>query len=409
MSKFKYIIIFALVYFFSPNGLSSLPNLSISYLLKDVFKLTATQAAYFGAISILGWAIKPLWGLISDLFPIKGSRRRNYLILTSLVASFCWLILALTSNYNVWLLLLILTFSSFAYAFQDVVTDAYMVEIGKKENKLREFQSVQWLAVSLARIITGVAGGLAAAKLSYQTTFGIAFFFPLIVAIISYLLLKNEPETIMRFQEFKKVFKVAFLNKDFLLVTLVLFLWNFLPSFGTPFFYYMVDELKFSKILIGTLNSISAIGSAIGAMIFGSFLRRVNFKKLFIFSILISSIGTFFVLIYLTDFVKNNHTLAVVLSIFDRIVFGALGMIAFLTMLTLAAQKTESLVAGSMFAFVTSIINLASMGSGFLGGYLYSKIGLGPLIVVSAVTSLIILIFVPFLKLEDNEENSGSE
>ncbi len=61
MSKFKYIIIFALVYFFSPNGLSSLPNLSISYLLKDVFKLTATQAAYFSAISILGWAIKPLW------------------------------------------------------------------------------------------------------------------------------------------------------------------------------------------------------------------------------------------------------------------------------------------------------------------------------------------------------------
>jgi MFS-type transporter involved in bile tolerance (Atg22 family) len=78
--------------------------------------------------------------LISDLVPIKGSRRRNYLILTSLIASFCWLILALTSNYNVWLLLLILTISSFAYAFQDVVTDAYMVEIGKKENSLREFQ-----------------------------------------------------------------------------------------------------------------------------------------------------------------------------------------------------------------------------------------------------------------------------
>lgn len=162
----------------------------------------------------------------------------------------------------------------------------------------------------------------------------------------------------------------------------------------------MVDELKFSKILIGTLNSISAIGSALGAMIFGSFLRGVNFKKLLIFSILIGGLGTFFSLIYLLDFVKNNQSLAIALSIFDRIVFGALGMIAFLTMLTFAAQKTESLVAGSMFAFLTSIINLGIMGSGFLGGYLYSKIGLGPLIIVSGLTSLMILIFVPFLKIE---------
>jgi len=400
MRKFKYIIIFALVYFLSPNGLSSLPNLSINYLLKDVFKLTATQAAYFGAISILGWAIKPLWGLISDLFPIKGSRRRNYLILTSIITSFCWLILALTQNYNVWLLLLILTFSSFAYAFQDVVADAYMVEIGKRENKLREFQSVQWAAVSLAQIITGFAGGLAAEKLAYQTTFTLAFFFPFSVALITYFLLRHEPEAILKFYEFKQVFKSAILNKEFLLVTLFLFLWNFSPSYGTPFFYYMVDELKFSKILIGTLGSIAAIGSAIGAMIFGIFLRWVNFKKLLIFSILIGGLGTFFSLIYLLDFVKNNQTLAIVLSIFDRIVFGSLGMIAFLTMLTFAAQKTESLVAGSMFAFLTSIINLGSIGSSFLGGYLYAKIGLGPLIVVSGLTSLMILIFVPFLKIE---------
>ncbi len=402
--KFKYVIIFALVYFFSPNGLSSLPNLSISYLLKDVFKLTATQAAYFSAISILGWAIKPLWGLISDLLPIKGSRRRNYLILTSLVAAFCWLILALTQNYNVWLLLLILTFSSFAFAFQDVVTDAYMVEIGKKENKLREFQSVQWMAVSIAQIITGFAGGLAAQKLAYQTTFAISFFFPFAVALIAFLLLRHEPEAILKFYEFKQVFKSAILNKEFLLITLFLFLWNFSPSYGTPFFYYMVDELKFSKILIGTLGSVAAIGSALGAIIFGTFLRKINFKKLLIFSILIGGLGTFFSLIYLAHFVKNNQPLAIALSVFDRIVFGSLGMIAFLTMLTFAAQKTESLVAGSMFAFLTSIINLGGIGSSFLGGFLYSKIGLGPLIIVSGLTSLAILIFIPFLKIENQNK-----
>jgi predicted MFS family arabinose efflux permease len=53
-----------------------------------------------------------------------------------------------------------------------------------------------------------------------------------------------------------------------------------------------------------------------------------------------------------------------------------------------------------MFAFLTSIINLGSISSSFLGGYLYSKIDLGQLIVVSDLTSLMILFFVPFLRIE---------
>jgi predicted MFS family arabinose efflux permease len=53
-----------------------------------------------------------------------------------------------------------------------------------------------------------------------------------------------------------------------------------------------------------------------------------------------------------------------------------------------------------MFAFLTSIINLGSISSSFLGGYLYSKIGLEPLIFVSGLTSLMILVFVPFLRIE---------
>jgi hypothetical protein len=55
-----------------------------------------------------------------------------------------------------------------------------------------------------------------------------------------------------------------------------------------------------------------------------------------------------------------------------------------------------------IFAFLTSIINLGSISSSFLRSYLYSKIGLDPLIVISSLTSLMILVFVPFLKIENN-------
>jgi MFS family permease len=411
-SKAKLLIIFALVYFFSPNGLSSLPNQPIAYLLKEVLKLTATQAAYFSALAILGWAIKPLWGFISDNFPIFGSRRKSYLIIVSLLAGLGWLLLALTHNYTVGLLLVILTLSSFAYAFQDVVTDAHMIEMGKKENALTEFQSIQWLAVSVAQIITGFVGGLLAAKLSYQINFSIAMLFPLIVALFAVFLIR-EPATgkfsllsgeNLAVQNFKK----SFFNKEFLLIAIFLFLWNFSPSFGVPFFYYRVDELHFSKIFIGILASVAALGSALGAILFKFISIKVNFKKLLIFSILIAGLGTFFSLIYLAPFIKNNELLAKIISVADGIIWGSLGMIAFLTMLTFAAQKTVTMIAGTMFAFFTAVINLGTMTSQALGGFLYEKIGLAPLIIVSGITSLLILVLVPFLKTEYKANNETS-
>jgi predicted MFS family arabinose efflux permease len=181
-----------------------------------------------------------------------------------------------------------------------------------------------------------------------------------------------------------------------------LFLWRFSPSYGAPMFYYQVDTLKFSKIFIGVLSSLGAISAAFGSLVFNFVNKFIKFKKLLFWSILIGGLGSFWSLIYLTDFVKQNLLLAQILAVIDSLIWGALGMVAFLTMLTFAAQKTESAVAGSIFAFLTSIINLGLMGSQALGGYLYDKIGLGPLIIVSGLTSLAILIFLPFLKIEES-------
>ncbi len=124
-------IVFASVYFFSMNGLGALPGLAINFLLKDKAGLTPSQLAYFQAVTLIAWVIKPLWGMISDLFPIFGSRRKSYLVLTSLCAAACWLILALLPDPSIAApLLILLTLIYMAYAFQDVVSDGLMVETG---------------------------------------------------------------------------------------------------------------------------------------------------------------------------------------------------------------------------------------------------------------------------------------
>jgi hypothetical protein len=43
------------------------------------------EVATFSARLAIPWALKPLYGLLSDFVPLAGSRRKGYLIVTSAV------------------------------------------------------------------------------------------------------------------------------------------------------------------------------------------------------------------------------------------------------------------------------------------------------------------------------------
>ena len=78
-------LIFAIVYF--AQGMWYLPNLPITFLLKDTFDLSAAQTATFFAITVIPWLIKPVYGLISDFLLLFGQRRKSYFLLTSGLAA----------------------------------------------------------------------------------------------------------------------------------------------------------------------------------------------------------------------------------------------------------------------------------------------------------------------------------
>jgi len=59
-------------------GIASQP---IFFLLKDELHLSAAETAAFLATISIAWGIKPLYGLLSDFFPLFGYRRKSYLLL----------------------------------------------------------------------------------------------------------------------------------------------------------------------------------------------------------------------------------------------------------------------------------------------------------------------------------------
>src|SRR5262245_62985857 len=62
-----------------------LPAQPVRSLLRAGGK-TVSEITTFVALMALPWLIKPLFGLISDFFPVRGSRRKSYLLISSAVA-----------------------------------------------------------------------------------------------------------------------------------------------------------------------------------------------------------------------------------------------------------------------------------------------------------------------------------
>lgn len=398
-------VVFALIYFFSTNGMASLPGLTVNYLLKDVLHMTAAQSAYFAAVTMLGWAIKPLWGVISDSFPIFGYRRKSYLILTSIIAAGIWLVLGQQASYAVPFLTVMFIVSSFAYAFNDVVCDGLMVETGKPHGLTGQFQSWQWGAVYAASIITALLGGWVAAHLSPQTIFTINGIFPLIVlALVICFVPEKKSAAAGQWRTSVAALKSAAKDKTLWLVALFLFLWQFSPSFGAPFFYYKNDVLKFDPMFFGILGAVGNAFSLIGAVLFSKYAGKVKTARLINWAIILGVVTTLFDLAYFTRFVLEDVSRARIIALVSAAVFNVVGTFIFITLLNLSAEVCPKYGEGTVFAALMSVWNLGGMGSAALGGWLFEIIGLQPLIVVSALSTLLVWPVARMLRLNEKRE-----
>lgn len=396
--------VFALIYFFSTNGMASLPGLTISYLLKDVLHMTAAQSAYFSAVVMLGWAIKPVWGVISDSFSIFGYRRKSYLIVTSLAAAGIWFVLGRQTEYTIPFLMVLFVASSFAYAFNDVVCDGLMVETGKKHELTEQFQSWQWGGVYVASIFTALVGGWVAANLSPQTTFTINGIFPLIVLVLVVFFVSEQKSSASgQWRTSIAALKSAAGNRTLWLAALFLFLWNFRPSFGTPFFYYANDVLKFDPIFFGILGAVGNASSVVGVLFFSKYGEKVQMLKLIYFAVGIGVVTTLFDLVYFTQFVLEDVSRARAIAFLSATILNAIGSFVFLSLLTLSARVCPKYGEGTVFAALMSVWNLGGIGSSALGGWMFDQIGLRPLIVVSAFFTLLVLPVARMLKIDDGK------
>jgi len=378
----------AICYFL--QGFEALPSLSLLKYFKEVLMYPAEKLMTLNAIIGLAWIPKVLWGYFIDQF----LSRKTWITISLIIDLITVLFLGIWSLPLVMLITMMFVNSTDS-AIRDVGVDGTMCVEGKKYNITGKIQSLQWIAITIASVVTGLLGGYLADHFDYKVGFLLLIPFYALMFIPLYFYREQKVrKTRIRLADTFRPYKQIFKNKSFLWACLFLFLYKYSPSFGTPLNYIQRDSFAWSFRFMGILSTIASVISVVGAIIYWKVCQKINIKKWLYYSVFLGAITSLSYL-YFTPISAICYT----------ILYSLIGMFVHLIVMDFLAKSSIKGLEATTFALLCGINNLsAGTASSFSGAWLYPIFGLNWLIILSALTSFICLPIIRKLKIgEENE------
>ncbi len=379
-------LLFAVLYFVQGlaepgEGLIAQPVRS----LLSGWQKSPSEITQFMAIVSAPWAIKPLYGLLIDFVPLFGSRRRNYLLLATFITavSLFWLAVRMPAEGETFQLLAMLIVPTLAVAFSDVVADALMVEKGQPLGLTGRLQSIQWGSMYAATILAGSLGGWMSEHSRHELGFLICGLGALVTFVATWIWIHDasgrestalksltseaadqaEATAVPKETLWSRlgIMRRTLMSRHFLIIAVFLFLWNFNPFSSTIQQLHMTGHVQLTPQQYGHSYSLFSSGAIGACMVYGFLCRIIPGRWLIHLAIAAGVLSTLAYL--LVEGVQS----AFVVSVFVGFVY----MLGNLIQLDLAARLCPPTIAGSMFAMLMSVANLAIIASTILGGWLY--------------------------------------
>jgi MFS family permease len=320
------------------------------------------------ALLSLPWLLKPVFGVVTDSVPLWGTRRRSYLTLLNAAASTAFLTLAVvpslrTSTLGLFVPLLI---AATAVAFADVAADALMVERGQSLGMTGRFQAFQWASLYASGLVLGPAGGELASRGLEHWGFVLCAAGSAVAMLVSAQLI-DEPRVVKAPADLRNALAdlaEAARTPGLAGIGLFLFLWNFNPFSNAVLQFHMTRALEFDERFVGYTVSLTAMASIGAGLVYALVCRRIPTAVLIHLSIVLGIASN---LAYLA---LGGTTSAALITI----CVGFAYMFATLIQLDLAARFCPPAVAGTVFAILMAMENLAASASSSLGGILYDLV-----------------------------------
>eukprot|EP00474_Spongospora_subterranea_P009124 CRZ09582.1 hypothetical protein [Spongospora subterranea] len=358
----------------------ALPLLPTKTILMDELRCSPSTMAFVMSWINLPWGVKPVYGFISDSFPIRGYRRTPYLCLGLLANAMSWLALSyIGASLGLYHVFFWLFMSSLSLVVADAAIDSLLVDCVQLEStaNLGELQSGVWISRSVGSLLSASAAGIAMDHygMSSETMFAIAAVFAL-SGLFAVQVVREVPDYSPK-QRPLVVFKtrladlVRFWSTDCIWRTCgFVLLFSASPTSGDVIFYFMRTTLGFSLSFLGVLTVAGHASYIIGSWLYRDYLRKLSFRTLMKGTIWVAfGVGMTTVIVvkrWNKMFYIPDH--AFVLG--DTIFLAVCAQIAFMPVIVLAAKMAPPGAEGTIYNSVISVSNLGSVFSEFSGGVL---------------------------------------
>lgn len=434
------------------QGITGLSDLAISYLYKDDLKLEPAEVSRINSIATIPWIVKPIYGLISDSFPIFGFRRKPYLFIFGLVVTSCWLLMSYWVD-SVAKAITIVLINQTASAFCNVIGEALVVETSQKQKETdpdagAKNVSMYFFIKACGSLLTAFSSGALLEYMDKRKVFLITAMFPIMI-VISAILLKEikvserhientgnsgairennssygaiaeererrsvvshaKTDLSSQISLFWSFLKLGAIYKPVIFI----FLYMMTPSYGDPLFFFYTNVLKFSPMVMGRLRLIYGIATVAGILIYNKYLKNVSFKKIIWSTTILSMIFNMLSIVVVSRFNLKIGIPDFWFCMTADALTTALGEINTLPLLVLACNICPKNIEGTLYAFLMSVINLGSLLANQFGAVLTTSLGItnsnfANLSWLIFIANIVLVLPMPSLYLIDESAYSSS-
>eukprot|EP00897_Mesotaenium_endlicherianum_P004276 jgi/Mesen1/3877/ME000208S02891 len=405
------VLVVMVAYGITQGFAESLGDLASKYYWKNVQLLQPAVSQAYDAMAGIPWVLKPVYGLITDTYPIAGYQRWPYLVIMGTLGAICFACLAYLPAVTPLFAAGLLTGVSFATAFPDVVVDALVAQQSRTVPALAgDLQASNWQSICspLCLVMEGAPspqlslswgalafGGLCGYSVSGPTVhnigprggFGVLALAPSLLVVAALML----PEAPVKADGKEKGHLGALVRSGQLLARTVrrpsiwrpaiyLFLANGAtsPDIGEALFYWYTDADKgpgFSENFMGFLYAMGYAGMLLGVAAYNTWFKMYPYRRmLFLAQLLVVFCGSMD-LILITGLNLRlgipNHTFVVG----EKTLSHALTRLQIMPMLVLAAKLCPPGIEGTLFAFLMAVTNLGRGAGAWEGALLLSWAG----------------------------------
>ena len=290
------------------EGLSSIASLAISYYFKNTLKVSPARSSFFQSLISLPYIFQPLFGLISDIYPIMGYKRRTYLMISGLISCFTWISLSIvTTSQNLAVNILIL--NSLSETFIYACSRGILVEISKKRtlnNKKLERYNTSAVYRNIGMLLSSLLRGVIIEYFSLSSIFIMAAFISFLYVISGFIYYENSLD------EYQSVSTVSNENnmsdynninnfydlmsilntKKIIIPLLYILVLTGTPSYFETAFYYLTDLKGFSPISFGNLTISLMIYFLLTSILYKKYIKDFNRKFIIFWACIISFLSS---------------------------------------------------------------------------------------------------------------------